>query len=95
MLSRRFSFRIGHTDAEVMEKEFGNTYRASILADLGRYEAVVKLLDDGTNIEPFRAKMLPPLENRIGRKDQLIALSRERFAAPRATVEEKIKRWMT
>jgi hypothetical protein len=88
------AFRIGNTDAEVMEKEFGNTFMASVLTDLGRYEAVVKLLENGTNLEPFRAKMLPPLENRIGRKDKLIARSRERFAMPRARIDEKLRRWM-
>jgi Helicase HerA, central domain len=88
------AFRIGNTDAEVMEKEFGKTFTASTLTDLGRYEAVVKLLEDGTNREPFRAKMLPPLENRIGRKDKLVALSRERFATPRVVVDGKMKRWM-
>jgi len=55
---------------------------------------VVKLLVDGTNVEPFRAKMLPPLENRVGQKDKLIALSRERFATPRAIIDEKLSRWM-
>jgi hypothetical protein len=88
------AFRIGHTDAEVMEKEFGNTFPASTLADLTRYEAVVKLLEDGTNATPFRAKMLPPLENRIGRKEKLIRRSRERFAIPRAVIEDKLNRWM-
>jgi hypothetical protein len=87
------AFRIGHADAEVIEKEFGGTFPASMLADLDRYEAVVKLLTEGVNQEPFRARMLPPLENRIGRKDKLIARSRERFATPRAVVEEKLKRW--
>jgi hypothetical protein len=77
-----------------MEKEFGNTFPASVLTDLNRYEAVVKLLEHGTNLEPFRAKMLPPLENRIGRKDKLIARSRERFAMPRAKIDDKLKRWM-
>jgi hypothetical protein len=52
------------------------------------------LLEDGTNKEPFRARMLPPLENRIGRKDKLIARSRERFAIPRAVIEDKLNRWM-
>src|SRR4029077_18311264 len=33
------SFRVGHTDAEVMEKEFGKIFPASALADLDRYEA--------------------------------------------------------
>ncbi len=88
------AFRIGYTDAEVMEKEFGKTFTATTLADLARYEAVVKLLVNSSNLEPFRAKMLPPLENRIGRKDNLIALSRERFAMPRGVIEDKLKRWM-
>jgi hypothetical protein len=88
------AFRIGNTDAEVMEKEFGNTFTASALADLDRYEAVVKLLVDGTNLEPFRAKMLPPFENRIGRKHKLIARSRERFSTPRVKIDDKLSRWM-
>jgi hypothetical protein len=88
------AFRIGNTDAEIIEKELGKTFPASAIADLDRYEAVVKLLEDGTNKPPFRARMLPPLENRIGRKKKLIAQSRERFATPRAIVEDKLKRWM-
>jgi hypothetical protein len=67
---------------------------ASALADLEQYETAVKLLEDGTNQEPFRAKMLPPLENRIGRREKLVALSRQRFATPRAVIEDKLKRWM-
>jgi hypothetical protein len=77
-----------------MEKEFGNAFPTSVLVDLDRYEAAVKLLEDGMNREPFRAKMLPPFENRIGRKDMLIALSRERFSMPRVKIDEKLKRWM-
>ena len=88
------SFRVGNTDAEVMQKEFGNTIPASALADLGRYEAVVKLLENGTNLEPFRAKMLPPIGNYRGRRDKLIARSRERFGTPRVEIEEKLERWM-
>jgi hypothetical protein len=88
------AFRVGYADAEVMEKEFGHTFPAATIADLNRYEAVVKLLEDGTNKEPFRARMLPPLENRIGRKEKLIARSRERFAVRRVIIEDKLKRWM-
>jgi hypothetical protein len=55
---------------------------------------VVKLLVEGSNQEPFRAKMLPPLENRVGRRDKLVALSQERFAMPRRKIEEKLRRWM-
>ena len=88
------SFRVGYADAEVLEKEFGNAFPASAIADLGRYEAIVKLLENGANREPFRAKMLPPLENRVGRKDSLIARSRERFAMKRSIIERKINRWI-
>jgi len=30
----------------------------------------------------------------VGRRDKLIALSRERFAMPRAKIEAKLRRWM-
>jgi energy-coupling factor transporter ATP-binding protein EcfA2 len=88
------SFRVGYADAEVLEKEFGHTFPASAIADLNRYEVIVKLLEDGANREPFRARMLPPLENRVGRKDKLIARSRERFAVRRRVIEDKLNRWM-
>ena len=88
------AFRIGHTDAEVMEKEFGKTFSVNMLADLNRYDAVVKLLEDGTNRQPFLAKMLPPFQNHVGRRQKLIARSRERFATPRAKIEDKLNRWM-
>src|SRR6202046_2707656 len=88
------AFRIGYTEAEGITKEFGKPIPATSLADLERYEAVVKLLVEGSNQEPFRAKMLPPFENRVGRRGKLIARSRERFAMPRAKIESKLKRWM-
>lgn len=88
------AFRVGYADAEVLENEFGRVFPASALAELERYEAAVKLLENGTNREPFRAKMLPPLENHAGRREKLIARSRERFATPRHVIEAKLKRWL-
>jgi len=88
------TFRVGHTDAEVLQKEFGNTFLPATIADLDRYEVILKLLEHGTNMEPFRAKTLAPLGNRIGRRDKLITLTRERFSSPRTTVEDKLDRWL-
>jgi energy-coupling factor transporter ATP-binding protein EcfA2 len=88
------SFRIGDSDAEVMEKEFGNSISRSELADLDRYEAVVKLLYNGSNPTPFRARMLPPIQSTVGRKDNLIAHCRQRFALPRYVIDQKLSRWM-
>jgi hypothetical protein len=64
------------------------------MADLDRYEIILKLLENGTNKEPFRATTLAPLENRVGRRNKLIAHSRERFASPRAVIEDKLSRWL-
>lgn len=88
------SFRVGHTDAEVLKGEFGNEFIPQQLVDLDRFELVVKLLENGTNRTPFRARSLTPIENRVGRKKKLISHSRERFATPRKVVEEKLNRWM-
>ena len=40
------SFRIGNTGAEVLEKEFGEDFRAQQLVDLDRYEVIVRLLEN-------------------------------------------------
>lgn len=88
------SFRTGHADAEILEIEFGKTFPATALADLNRYEAAVKLLEDGTNATPFRATMLPPRENFAGRRAKFIARSRERYSILRATIESKLTRWL-
>ena len=88
------AFRIGYADAEVVEKELGKTFPAGALADLDRYEVAIKLLEDGTNSTPFRGRTLPPVENGIGQKENLIARSRERFATPRYIVENRLNRWL-
>lgn len=88
------SFRIGHTDAEVLAKEFVNTFPPKSLVDLDQFEIVVKLLQNGANLEPFRGRSFPPHGNRGSRIHRLIAHSRERFASPRAKVEDKLNRWM-
>lgn len=88
------AFRIGYPDAEIIEKELGKAIPAAGLADLDRYEAAVKLLADGTTGTPFRARMLPPLGNGVGRRERLVARSRQRFATPRHIVEDKLNRWM-
>jgi len=67
------AFCVGYADAELMEKELGNTFQAFALANLDRYEGADKLLENGPNKAPFRAKMFPPLTNGPSRNDKLIA----------------------
>ena len=87
-------FRVGHTDAEVLSEEFGREFVARQLVDLDRFEMVVKLLENGTNRPPFRAASFPPLGNRVGRPGKLVAHSRQKFAAPRVSIEERLSRWL-
>lgn len=89
------SFHIGPTDADVMEKAFGNEFRAERLVDLGRYEIAILLSENGESRFPFLAKTLSPLDIRSGNKAKLVARSRERFATFRQIVEEKLNRWLT
>jgi len=88
------AFRVGSTDAEVLKKEFGNVFEIQQFADLNRYEVFVNLLESGTNRAPFRGRTLAPLKHLVGRKDNLIARSRERFAMTRMAVENKLNRWL-
>ncbi len=88
------SFRVGHADAEALRGEFGNEFQAQQLVDLDQFELVVKLLENGTNRTPFRARSLFPLGNHRGRRDKLIARSRERYATPRVEVEVRLNRWL-
>jgi hypothetical protein len=88
------SFRVGNTDAEVLAREFGHTFSPSNFVDLARYEVLVKLMENGANLQPFRAQTLAPLHLRVGRREKLIARSREKYSASRSNVEAKIERWL-
>jgi hypothetical protein len=88
------AFRVGHRDAKQLELAFGETYRASQLTSLGNHEVCAKLLADGQDCEPFLGKTLPPLGERHGRRETIIRRSREKYARPRKTVENRIRRWL-
>jgi hypothetical protein len=87
------SFRVGHADAEALAGEFGVPYHPGVFTDLNRYEILVKRAVENTT-ETFHATTLPPVTNRIGRRENLIRRSREKYATPRSVVEEKIRRWL-
>jgi hypothetical protein len=88
------SFRVGHTDAEVLKREFGNTYPLEAFVSLDRFQIIARLSENGQTREPFRAVTLPPIERSFGNSQKLIALSRQKYSAKRSDVESKIERWM-
>jgi len=88
-------FRVGERDAEILEREFGSTYARSQFTGLDNYEVIAKLLTNGAHGEPFMGRTLPPSPVLHGRSETVIRESRQRFGAPRRSVEEKIRRWLS
>ena len=88
------SFRVGHTDAEVLAGEFGQSFTAEQFADLDQHEVFVRTLQNGIPREPFRARTHPPISKRHSRRHRLIARSREKYAMSRVRVESKLTRWL-
>jgi hypothetical protein len=88
------SFRVGQSDATVLEKEFGNEIIAKQFVDLNRYEVLAKLMEDGQDKAPFRGAAMQPLDIRGHDPHRHILHSRTRFATPRMAVERRLNRWM-
>jgi hypothetical protein len=88
------AFRVGNVDAEALAKEFGQDFIAEQFVDLNQYEVFVRSIQNGKTVVPFRGNTLPPIENPVGRKEKLIARSRERYGATRQSVEAKLNRWI-
>lgn len=88
------SFRVGHGDAEVLWREFGETYPVQTFVGLDQFQIIARLTANGQTGEAFQATTLPPVKLQLGKREKLIARSREKYAAPRADVEAKIERWL-
>lgn len=88
-------FRIGAADAEFLETEFEPIFTPNDLVNLPKYHVVLKLMINGVASEPFSAVTLPPVDSFITRNsEKVIKVSRERYANPVLTVEDRIGRWM-
>ena len=88
------AFRVGHHDAETLERTFGESHRAAQFTSLSNGEVCAKLLSDGQDLEPFLGKTLPPYGTRHGRGETIVRRSREKYATRRAMIERKIRRWL-
>jgi hypothetical protein len=89
------TFRIGNPDAELLAKEFANTFLPSQFVELDRYQIFIRLLDNGVASVPFPAKTLANLDTRHARRQKLVQRSRERFAFPRSQIEPRLNRWLS
>ncbi len=87
------AFRVGAKDAEFMENEFMPTFTIQDLVNLTKFQVYLKLMIDGVSSNPFSANTLPPFAVVTGNAEKVIRVSRERYAVPRAVIEEKVIKW--
>jgi energy-coupling factor transporter ATP-binding protein EcfA2 len=88
------SFRVGPFDAEVLETIFSPQFMAVDIVNLGFAQIYLSLMIDGIGSRPFSATTLPPIAPpQISYRDVVAQASRDQFAQPRATVEERINAW--
>ncbi|MCI0479035.1 type IV secretion system DNA-binding domain-containing protein, partial [Candidatus Uhrbacteria bacterium] len=84
--------RVGGEDAAFLETEFAPTFTPEDLVNLPKFQMYLKLMVDGVSTAPFSATTLPPISSRTGSEPKVIQVCRERYAEPRAVMEEKILR---
>ena len=85
--------RVGAADATALETEFMPTFTPEDLVNLPKFQFYLKLMVDGVSTPPFSAASLSPISIRTGSKDKVIEQSRERYAEPRPSIEEKVLKW--
>jgi CxxC-x17-CxxC domain-containing protein len=88
-------FRIGAADAEFLENEFEPEFVIQDMVNLPNYRIYLKLMVDGVTSRPFSARTLPPFKltgNGVS-IEEIIQISRKRYARPRSLVEKEINEW--
>ncbi|HAU65771.1 TPA: hypothetical protein DCW61_00300, partial [Candidatus Uhrbacteria bacterium] len=87
------TFRVGSPDAMFMEAEFMPRFTPEDIINLPKFNVYLKLLIDGITSQPFSAMTLAPIAQVTHSEEKVIKISRERYAKPRAEIEEKILQW--
>jgi hypothetical protein len=88
------SFRVSHTDAEALSKQYGDAFPPARFTDLPNHETLIRPMAENGYGGPFPAKNYPPIKVEYHRGHLILQASRQRFSAPRALIEKKIHRWL-
>lgn len=88
------SFRVSESDARLLASEYGSGHTSRAFTDLSNYEARVRPLVEGEQVEPFLVRTSPPTGTRHGRSAAIIRRSREAYGTRQFLVENRIERWM-
>ncbi len=89
------SFRVGAADAEDLELEFTPEFLQNDLIRLANRDIYIKLMIDGITSRPFSARTItiPPIPKDDKKREEMIRISRSKYARKVTVVEEEINRW--
>ncbi len=87
------SFVVSQSDANILANEFAPVFSAEDLVSLDAYAMYIKLCIDGMTSVPFSAKSLATRYQKMGLKENIVNISREKYSIDREVIENKIIRW--
>jgi len=73
------TFALGASDAEILIKEFSESFSDKDLINLGRFQIAIKMMIDGNTSRPFLAITLPLPLSKNENREKVIRVSRERW----------------
>jgi hypothetical protein len=85
------SFRVGNEDADILGKYFAPVFSASDVMNLDNFYAYIKLLINGQVARAFSMRLLKPVKSDAIWAHQLEQLSNQKYARPRAIIEQEIR----
>jgi len=87
------SFRLGHEDAKIIGSQFMPDFTVQDLCNLPNYYAVMRANIDGQRTDPCTIKtVLPPENEKYVKREEVVALSRQKYATPKAEAEAIVAR---
>ena len=86
------TFRVGADDAPFVVKQFAPIFTEADLINIDNFHAYVRLLVNGATTLPFNIKIEAPPPSSAEAAERIRNLSRQKYAKPRAAVEEVINK---
>jgi len=88
------AFRVGHSDAEPVERAFGREYVAHQFTSLNHGEICARLLQRGRDHGPYFGRTFPLSDFVYGRSDRIVRNSRKYYGVKQEIVERRISDWI-
>ena len=87
--------RVGAADADFLAKELEPEFGPQDMVNLPNRRIYLKLMVDGVTSRPFSGSTLAPIKTQFeaAEEEEVIRVSRKRYARPRYAIEEEINDW--